>query len=83
MSKYEGELTVLQIVDVLVENRDGRYVLVGPIEEARAGRAMIFDTLERGWIRITSNDGEDLLHKETVSKMFERGAGVESIAPRA
>lgn len=78
----EHQPNMSEIVAALLVNEGGRYVLIGSVDEAREGRAMIFDKIARTWIRITSEDGADTLHRETVAKMLSSGASVERSAPR-
>ena len=81
MDKAEKEPTVAEMVDRLLSNEDLRYLIIGPLSEAHKGRAMIYDTLARSWIRIASRDGADRLHRETVISMVNNGTPVQSMVP--
>jgi hypothetical protein len=83
MDEAEREHTTSEMMDLLIENKGHRYVLLGPTEEVRRGRTMIFDACERIWIRISGHSPSDQLHRETVLKMLDRGAKVEPKIPLA
>ncbi len=83
MEKTEHEPTMAEMVEQLLRNENHRYVLIGSIDRAREGSASIFDTIGQSWIRITSQDGADQLHRDIVVKMLIGGARVEPKAPPA
>ena len=69
----EKELTTSELIQEFVENRDGRYVLIGTPEKVADGHALIYDTVTRmvSWI-----DENDSLHRDTAKKMLAAGAHV-------
>ncbi len=77
MDQDQHEPTTAELVAMLVANEGHRYALVGSMDEALEGRAMIHDTVGRTWIRITSQDGGDDLHRDTVRKMLKGGVEVK------
>lgn len=74
-AKYEP--TVTEMVKRLQSNLGMRYLLVGEEVAAREGRAMIYDTITKSWVRITSRDGGDQLHRDTVIDMLNNGTPLQ------
>lgn len=69
----EREPTIQELIDEWVENRDGRYMLVGLAEDAVDGRAIIFDTATG---MVGGIEGDDDLHREVVQRMLRAGTKV-------
>ncbi len=62
----------------LIENRDGRFVLIGTRGGAATGDAMIFEPRTRMLHRF---DEADELRRDVVMKMFAAGATVLPMVP--
>lgn len=73
MSEREHEQTTEDMIQQMVENCDGRYVLIGTPESAAEGRAIIFEPALR---MVSSFDENDELHRDVVKRMFRSGARV-------
>ena len=73
MAERERELTTEEMIRDWVENRDGRYVLVGPPDRVPEGFAIIFDTATR---MVGGIDENDDLHRDVVRRMLRAGARV-------
>ena len=50
---------VTKKVDEILGDTEGRFVLIGTPEDARTGRAFVFDTAEHCWLKFSSDDEDD------------------------
>jgi hypothetical protein len=73
MAEREREQTTEEQIQELVENRDGRYVLIGTSEGAAEGDAIIFEPATR---MVSWFDENDELHRDVVRRMLQAGARV-------
>jgi hypothetical protein len=76
----ENEPTNDEVMRQWIENRDGRYILVGPPEQAADGLALVFDTVTR---MVSYFDENDELQRDVVRKMFQAGTRVVAKVPAA
>jgi hypothetical protein len=75
-----NEPTNEEVIRELIENRDGRYVLVGTPEQAATGHALVFDTMTR---MVSYFDENDSLDRDVVRRMLTAGARVVAKVPPA
>ena len=73
MEERSNEASTQELILEFIENRDGRYVLIGPRERVDDGNALIFDSLTR---LICGIDENDELHRSVVKRMLAGGASV-------
>ena len=76
---------VEELVDEILRDTEGRFVLIGTPEGAAAGRAFVFDTTGRCWIRFSSIGPDDGANKnsQVVQQMLLAGAKVLLHPPTA
>lgn len=68
-----SEASTQEMILEFIENRGGRYILIGPLEQVEEGNALVFDSLTR---LICGIDENDELHRSVVKRMLVANASV-------
>jgi hypothetical protein len=69
----DREQTTDEMIQELIENRNGRYVLIGSEKDVAEGHAIVFDKFTR---MVSYFDEGDGLHCDVVRRMVQAGAQV-------